>query len=120
MKYIITESRLKESIWKYLDKNYGDLNSTCAFDEHGNEDCCAVVFYRGDYSDDEVVFRWYDKCYWSSENVLQAHRNREKSPVLAFEYDSDYETLEGYFGEMWYDTFKEWFQETYGYEVKSL
>jgi len=120
MKYIISESRFSETVLNYLNRNYGNLNWSYYLDDDYNESDCAIVFYDGDYSDGDVKFRLYNKCWWDSENSENVTENFEKSPILTFENTGDYLTLEGYFGELWYDIFKNWFDETYGFEIKTI
>ena len=120
MKFIITENRVNEVITNYLDKNYGDLNWTYALNDDGDETDCAIEFYEGDYSDEEVKFRVYNKCWWkynSSDNAMEMHK---KSPILIFENYNEYNGLEGYFGDTWIEPFKKWFEDTYEFKLKTV
>ena len=121
MKYVISESKINNVIVKYLDDNFGDLNWTNPYDENGNESDCAAIFYKGDYDNENVVFRVYEKCWWKvawspsiKDDLI------EKSPILSFENDTDYDTLNAYFGDMWKHIFEEWFKETYGFDLKTI
>ena len=113
MKYIITENKLHQFIKNYLNKEYGDLNSTCSFDDNGDEDWCAVVFYRDDYSDDDVIFRWYDCCYF--DGLPPKH-----CPYVEFENKSELNALNGYFGDVWKPIFKLWFYLEFDMKVKDI
>lgn len=121
MKVLITESQLIQVLEEYFDENYGGLNSTPIIDDDGNEDECATEYYRYDFSDDETIFRWYDKCYW---NIEDGERGAlimwEKSPIIIFEYPKEFEKLETYFGERWKQVFADWFEKNYGYKVKTI
>ena len=116
MKYIISEDRINNFIIKYLNDNFGDLNWTNPYND------CAATFYVGDFDDDDdVVFRIYEKCWWKvawSPSVKDSLI--EKSPILSFSNDSDYDTLNAYFGDMWKPIFKQWFKENYGFDIKTF
>ena len=120
MKIILSEEKITNLILNYLDDNYGDLNSTSAFDEDGNDDWCGVIFYRNDYSDEDVVFRWYDKCWWNSESSDNAKEHFEKSPMIIFENTNDINALNSYFGNRWKSVFRYWFQKNYDNQVKTI
>ena len=86
MKYIITESKLNQVIYDYLDEMFPKelvlSASPYSFDDDGNEyiDKCGINFYFEDEVDNGI-FRWYDKCYWSEE-YKQGKINRENSPMV--------------------------------------
>ena len=132
MKYIITESKLNETIKNYLNSMF-DVNNigwTYGFDDMGNEVDYAVEFYNNDYDEDETVFRWYDKEYWDEQidelspsqeydrNLLKRYKN--ESPILELEHSNTSNALNGYFGDAWKEPFKEWFKENFNFEVKTI
>lgn len=119
MKFIIEESRLNKLITKYLDENLGDLNYNFHFDEHGNEDDSALVFYLGDYIDEDV-FRYYKPSWWNKDASYNAYHNWEKSPMIIFENSPIYHSLQGFFGDEWKEVFKKWFETNFGYPVKTI
>lgn len=125
MRYIITESKLDEIIVNYLNKMYdvNDIHWTNpmgggddGWDEYPNR----LYFYKGDFSDDERLFLWYDKEYWNVERSDNARNFYQKSPVLDFENANDLETLNGYFGDKWVPIFKKWFEDNFKIPVKSI
>jgi hypothetical protein len=121
MKIIISESQFVDFVLQYLDENYGNLNGIPIIDDFGNDDECAYEYYRHDYTDEETVFRWYDKCYWNIEGgVPETLIMWEKSPIVIFEYSKEFEKLESYFGERWKPIFADWFEKTYGNKVKTI
>ena len=132
MKYIITESKLNETIKNYLNSMF-DVNNigwTYGFDDMGNEVDYAVEFYNNDYDEDETVFRWYDKEYWDEQidelspsqeydrKLLKKYKN--DSPILEFENSNVSRSLNGYFGDSWKQPFKEWFYDNFGFIVKTF
>jgi hypothetical protein len=124
MKYILTESKYHSLIKKQIDKMFSveDIHWThpYEYDEEGNEyeDSNAIEFYYNDYGDDETVFRWYDKNYWG-EGSVSFYAYRENSPLIEVENQFS-TTLNGLFGDKWYEPFKEWFRENFNMEVKSI
>ncbi len=132
MKYIITESKLNETIKNYLNSVF-DINNigwTYGFDDMGNEVDYAVEFYIGDYDEDETVFRWYDEGYWYNEmedlsptqefdrKLLKKYKN--DSPIIEFENSNISNALNGYFGDTGQQPFKEWFRENFGFKINTI
>jgi len=121
MNYAISENRLESLLFNYFDKNFGSLKQELAVDDHGNRTECAFEFYNEDlYSGDNTVFRLYEKCWWNKDETPQALEMWEKSPILIFDYQQEYNVLEGYFGEYWKEPFKKWFTENFGIEIKTI
>jgi len=122
MKYIITESKLEESILYYINELFdvNNINSTnpLEYDEETGEeweDENRVVFYIGDYNgEDEGCFYWYDCDYFTPHST--ASRN---CPIVTVE--NEYKNqLDGYFGNMWHGPFKKWFKEHFELPVKTI
>ena len=120
MKYIITESKLEESILYYINELFdvNNINSTnpLEYDEETGEewdDNNRVVFYVGDYNgEDEGCFYWYACDYFTPHST--ASRN---CPIVTVE--NEYKNqLDGYFGNMWHGPFKKWFKEHFDYRLK--
>ncbi len=120
MRYLISENRLNNVIEKYLEENFGDLNWTNAYDENGNETDCAAIFYRGDFDDDQTVFRYYDKCWWYAQDSNLSQLMYEKSPLLAFDYSQDYDLLTGFFNDLWKPVFIDWFFKKYRFPINFI
>jgi hypothetical protein len=122
MKYIISESKLEESILYYIDELFdvNDINWTYPLeydDETGEEwdDNNRIVFYIGDYDgEDEGCFYWYACDYFTPHST--ASRN---CPIVTVE--NEYKNqLDGYFGNMWHGPFKKWFKEHFELPVKTI
>jgi hypothetical protein len=121
MRYILKESQVSSLITKYLYENFGDLNYNFASDDWGNENDCALEFYSGDYSDEEIVFKYYQQCWWDIENGTAATLEMyNKSPMIIFENAREYDTLNGYFGSKWIEPFKKMFWDVYDLKVKTI
>jgi hypothetical protein len=127
MKIIITESKLYQAVIDYLNERY-DINNigwTYGLDDWGNEVDYAMLFYKGDYEEDDNLFRWYSEDYWYSDEI--SHHNKEmidewkeKSPMLEFEDTDTFNTLNGYFGDRWHQPFKDWFMEHFKKPIKTI
>jgi hypothetical protein len=122
MKYLITESKLEETITNYLDSIFDvdDINWTHPpeYDEETGEewdDNNRIVFYIGDYEgEDEGCFYWYDCDYFNPNSPAS-----EKCPMVNLE--TQYENqLNGYFGDMWHEPFKKWFNYHFNLPVKTI
>jgi len=122
MKYIITESKLEESILYYINELFdvNNINSThpLEYDEETGEewdDNNRVTFYIGDYNgDEEGCFYWYACEYFTPHST--ASRN---CPIVTVE--NEYKNqLDGYFGSMWHEPFKKWFKEHFELPVKTI
>ena len=122
MKYIITESRLEESILYYINEIFdvNDIHSTnpLEWDEETGEeweDENRVVFYIGDYEgEDEGCFYWYDCKYFIRDSAAS-----KKCPLVSVEIEYK-KQLDGYFGDMWHGPFKKWFKEHFELPVKMI
>ena len=102
---------------------------TYGLDDWGNEVDYAAEFYMGDYDgeqeDDEPLFKWYGEEYWTTDEGNEwGERFRNdmlsKSPMLVFDSDSDYNNLEGLFGNRWKPIFMKWFEDNFELPVKTI
>lgn len=122
MKYIITESKLDETITNYLNKlfdvdNINWTNSIAYDDETGEEwdDNNRVIFYVGDYDgDDDGCFYWYGCEYFDPNSPAS-----EICPTVNLEYQYENQ-LNGYFGDMWHEPFKKWFTQYFELPVNTI
>jgi hypothetical protein len=126
MDYIIGESQLDDLIKKQLDNMFdvSNINWTNPIDidddtDEEFEDPNRILFYFGDYGDEDTVFRWYGKEYWGGTESESYNGYKSKSPIV--EIDEPYLTnLNGLFGNIWYKPFKEWFKENFEVSVKTV
>ena len=120
MKYIISESQLEKVIIDYFDEIFPieEIHWTHPYQEFDDgsegEDFNRVEFYRGNYEDENTVFRWYDCEYFAWFSQL-----RERCPIVSLEYPYQ-NTLEGYFGDSWMLPFKNWFEQKFEFKVKTV
>ena len=88
MKYVITESKLEESIVYYINKLFdvNDINWTYPLeydDETGEEsdDTSRMIFYIGDYyGEEEGCFYWYACDYFNPNSPAS-----KKCPTVSVE-----------------------------------
>jgi len=127
MKIIITESKLNQAVIDYLNETYdtNNIGWTPGIDDWGNEVDYAISFYQGDYDEDDTLFRWYSEDYWTSEEDYlwtdeHIKEMKDKSPLLMFEDDDVYNTLNGYFGDKWKQPFIDWFWDKFHVPVKTI
>lgn len=120
MKYIISESKLDETITNYLNSMFpfDEVNYSHPYEEFedGSEgdDENRVIFYFGDAMDDETIFYWYGCGYFNPNSPAQ-----DICPTVSLE--SRFENvLSGYFGDLWKKPFMLWFTENFDLPVKTV
>lgn len=109
MKYIITESRLEELIYEYLDENYTPDTGWLAHVHYKR-----YVDRSGSYEfvvDDKVAFAIVGK---SKNKVLFPIPNT----LLLWEHTE--ENLTRWFGNLWKPVLIKWFEDNTGLQVKKL
>jgi len=120
MKYLITESKLEQAIINYLDEIFpiDEINWTHPYDEFDDgsegEDPTRIEFYKGDYEDEEVVFRWYACEYFTPYSNAQTI-----CPEVSIEHPY-VNYLNGYFDNMWEKPFIKWLQMNFDIKVKTV
>jgi hypothetical protein len=130
MEYVITESKLFNAIYQYLDSylNPSEMDWVYGFgeDEDGYsdmdiEDENFLIFYKGEYEGEEnsdIVFNYFDVDFYD-ENDPSHKPFRNQAPVL--EIMGEYaEHLDNVFNEYWEEPMKKWFQDNFNLPVKSL
>ena len=127
MRIIITESKLYQAVIDFLNETYDvdNIHSTYGIDDWGNEVDYAMSFYQGDYVEDDNLFMWYDVDYWKSDEMDHQDEENlkkwiEESPILSFNDVDTFNTLNGYFGDKWYQPFKDWFMENFRLPIKTI
>lgn len=126
MKILITESKLFDSIYKYID-GYLDSNEidwvygSNYDDEEYPEDENLLHFYKGgtwageDYSD--IVFNYLNVDYYSDEPSSKPHKDRAPIVEVWGEYGEHLDTM---FGSRWKEPMKKWVQDKFNLPVKSV
>lgn len=126
MKYIITENKIFNIIYDYIDGYYDadkiDFFNHQVYDEDEEEDIenpHLIEFfnpeYDGDYDKNGMLFVYIVKEYYKDEPSNQSFINQ--TPILIV---NDYEMLESIFGEHWKVPFKKWFENKFKLPVKTI
>ena len=134
MKFIISENKINDLVFKHLDSmfNVGNIGWTYGSDDMGNDVNYAAEFYEGDYEwGDDILFRWYDEDYWFNEEstlpetgyeydrrILE--KNIEDSPIVEFQDFHSAKQLDSIFGNRWEEPFKRWFEDNFHFPVKTI
>lgn len=127
MKYIITESKLFNTIYQYID-NYLDANKIdwiygVGFDDEGYADIDIeskdnLRFYKGnwegeDYTD--LVFDYFTVNFYKDDPGSW----KDKAPIL--EVRGVYgEHLDSLFNDLWKKPMSKWFQDKFNLPVKTV
>ena len=126
MEYIITESKLFNAIYQYIDGSYDvdkiDFFNPETYDEDWEKDTenpHIIEFYNkeydGDYDENGMLFVYIVKEYYKDEPSSKSFINQ--TPILIV---NDYGTLESMFGEYWKEPFKKWFKNKFKLPVKTI
>ena len=126
MKVIITENKLFDSIYSYIDGDFNkdDIHWTygISIEEWGDnfEDENYLIFYNGDWEgeeDSDVIFYYLDVEYYSDEPSSKPFK--DEAPILNVtgEYSEHLDTM---FGNHWKEPMKKWFQDNFNLPVKTV
>jgi hypothetical protein len=126
MEYIITESKLFNAIYQYIDGSYDvdkiDFFNPETYDEDKEKDTenpHIIEFYNkeydGDYDENGMLFVHIVKEYYKDEPSRKSFINQ--TPILIV---NDYGTLESMFGEYWKEPFKKWFKNKFKLPIKTI
>lgn len=105
MKIIISESRIKEAITKFLDIH--------VVPDYGWAD-------KNIYKDEIKNFGYIDFFVNDNEMFTYFVHYKERNPKTVELVNSLYKRLDSFFGKHWIPVFKEWFEKNTGLEVKQL
>ncbi len=128
MKVLITENKVFNVIYNYIDKKFDRDEINWVYgpnDDEDNEDYPDnenfLIFYKGgtwageEYSD--IVFDYFTVDYYSDEPSSRPWK--ERAPVLEV-IDEYGEHLDTMFGNNWKEPMKKWFQDKFNLPVKSV
>ena len=134
MKYLITESKLEQGIYDYLDELFSAENGSTeihklkSIDENGKEIDGAYDLVNDDYYDgdnQDYLFSWTDNEYYellTPNYITQAELETliKKTPNVEMHDKNKVMSLNSIFGEMWKPIFNKWFQDKVNLPVKTL
>jgi hypothetical protein len=130
MKYIITESKLNQPIYDFMDELFGTkIHTLTSLDVKGKELVGAYDFVNDEYYNNEgsdYLFGWTGEGYYNSLikdgyiGETEWLQLQSESPVVEiFDVDAKNQ-LNGYFGNTWRPVFKQWFKDKTGMDYKTL
>ena len=130
MKYLITESKLEQVIYDYIDKLFAaengktEIHKLNSIDEDGKDIDGAYDFVNDDYYDgdnQDYLFSWTGKEYYENHQRQSfGARFINEAPIVEI---LDYERikkLDSYFGDIWKPVFKKWFENKVNLPIKTL
>ena len=124
MKILITESKLFNAIYQYLDSylNANEIDWIYGSNEDDDEEYVDnenfLIFYEGYYLDDyesNVFFHYFKPDYFDDNSWGREY----ESPTLEV-IGKHAEHLESMFDEYWYEPMKKWFEDKFNLPVKSV
>lgn len=124
MRYLLTENKLNELnkyIYDFID---GMFDTDTIYyghpeNDYGGEDKYRCLFFKYSDSEDEDVFRWYDKEYWN-DDTEKGLELKSESPIISVEEPFN-SKLDNLFGELWKPVFLKWFNQNYPkYRAKTV
>ena len=129
MKVIITENKVFDTIYRYLDKTFNPSEMGWVYglddaeDEYSEpeENENFLIFFKGDWQseyDSDVVFHYFDVDFYRKDDP--SHKPfRDQSPIL--EVIGEYgKHLDEMFDNHWEEPMKRWFEDNFKLPVKTV
>ena len=133
MKYLITESKLEQVIYDYIDKLFAaengktEIHKLNSLGEDDDEIDDAYDFVNDDYYDgdnQDYLFSWTGREYYDNEKRKNYQSKGIKfidlAPIVEIHDENKIRTLNLIFNEMWKPIFNKWFQDKVNLPVKTL
>lgn len=120
MRYIISESRLEGSMFKFFDKTLkiDEINYLHGYikNDKGDviEDKNSLIFFIGEPLDGDNLFRWYDCGYFEGNEYAES-----LCPMLNLEIFY-WNMFNGVFDNLWKTAFKKWIKDNFNLNVKTI
>jgi hypothetical protein len=130
MKVIISENKLTNSIYNYIDETFNPNDMDWVYgideDEYGYPDIDResknlLMFYNGEwngYEYSDFVFHYFDIDYYDKNDP--SHKPfRDEAPILEVLGENG-RHLNTMFDNHWHEPMKKWFQDNFNLPVKTL
>jgi hypothetical protein len=131
MKYLITESKLDDVIYNYIDELFVAENGSTEIhklesinqDGENIEDVYDIV--NDDYYDDnnggDYLFTWAGKKYYEN-HAHQSFGARlvDEAPIVEINDGGKVRNLDSYFGNLWKPVFIKWFKDKVNLPIKTI
>lgn len=131
MRYIITEKKLNMGIYKFIDSSLKSDNVKPEYLEEYGKPLKTIVFFIGDssympedmddldFEEHECYFRYVKKERYNDIDPFGGMV--EQAPALWFDHNEWRIKMDNIFGDVWHETFKQWFKDNYPqFPVKSF
>ena len=112
--FIISESRVNDVIYDYINSYYGTEELTI---ESPPEEPGLTTFI--DSYDENFVFLYFTETFFEFMERDAWHRGSGKAPLLEMK-SSDYNRFETMFNDLWKDPMKKWFEDKFGLSVNYI
>lgn len=132
MKVIITESKLDEVIYNYIDELFAaengsteihKLDSLSASGELNEPIEDVYEFVNDNYyeHDQEYLFTWSGKKYYENHTHQSFGRRLvDEAPIVEINDGGKVRNLDSYFGNLWRPVFIKWFKDKVNLPIKTL
>jgi len=121
MKLLITENRLFNLIYDYIDNRYNISDFTLKHPEVWDDEEMSEIenSYITDFYnyDEDLVFSYFESEYYDTDIANKYWR--DSSPILEVN-GRDWQTLTSMFYHNWKEPMKKWFEDKFGLPVKTV
>jgi hypothetical protein len=135
MKFIITENKIKSSIYNFMDNLFKsedgnpEIFKLDSIDSDGASLIDSYDFVNNNYYSDEgseYLFTWTGKEYFKTIysqgyiTKIEYEGMVSESPTVSILDADAKEKLNNFFGDLWKPVFKQWFKDKTGMDYKTL
>ena len=122
MKIIITENKLYNTIYKYIDNfydtsNISQFNPPTYMGNEWDENPLITEYFDGEFEDEDMMLFTYIQKEYYDENMQSTMSFRNQSPILIVNNYGDFTDM---FGDYWKEPMKQWFERKYKLPVKTI
>ena len=129
MEYIITESKLFNAIYQYLDSYlnpneidwvYGVGLDADDYEDIDKDDENFLMFFKGEWNgedDTDIVFYYFDVDYYENNPSTKSFRKQATILEVMGKYVEHLDTM---FDDHWVEPMKKWVQDNFKLPVKSV
>ena len=130
MKYLITESKLDDVIYNYIDEMFAAENGSTKIHklESINREDGGIIenlydIVNDDYygNEGDYLFTWVGKKYYENHDDQSfGGRFVEEAPIVEINDGDKVRNLDSYFGNLWRPVFIKWFEDKVNLPIKTL
>lgn len=127
MKVLITENKLFDAMYNYIDETFDASNFVKlhpdVWDDNEMEDVenpYITDFYYNVWNDDEnsgSIFSYFSDEYYGNEPSSKSWK--QKAPILEVN-GYDWQNLTSMFGSHWIEPMKKWFEDKFNLPIKTV